>query len=185
MNRSSRWLDLFLWNFWNLPIISATFVSFVFCLLGDTIYHFLYGYEKQNLGNWSPIGEQISNFFSENWRESQNSGMIRISKPKSATRYKFSNFQQSSSRFCLEKKKKSPRYERYTILVSNSRVVFRIEKRIENNRSNYRNSRISSADCFDKYRNACENFQNSRGIGLNEFYRRCTRIRTKHESIWE
>lgn len=96
--------------------------------------------------------------------------MIRISKPKSATRYKFSNFQQSSSRFCLEKKKKSPRYERYTILVSNSRVIFRIEKRIENNRSNYRNSRISSADCFDKYRNACENFRNSRGIGLNEFY---------------
>lgn len=102
--------------------------------------------------------------------------MIRISKPKSvsiqaksATRYKFS----TSTKFVSllsRKKKKSPRYERYTILVSNSRVVFRIEKRIENNRSNYRNSRISSADCFDKYRNACENFRNSRGIGLNEFY---------------
>lgn len=102
--------------------------------------------------------------------------MIRISKPKSvsiqaksATRYKFS----TSTKFVSllsRKKKKSPRYERYTILVSNSRVVFRIEKRIENNRSNYRNSRISSADCFDKYRNACENFRNSHGIGLNEFY---------------
>lgn len=101
--------------------------------------------------------------------------MIRISKPKSvsiqaksATRYKFST--KFVSLLSRKKKKKSPRYERYTILVSNSRVVFRIEKRIENNRSNYRNSRISSADCFDKYRNACENFQNSRGIGLNEFY---------------